>query len=211
MRDRVKRPAHRSGPDVVRADITRSRRKAFTKPSADDHQIVVDDAGRGQPNVLQLRIASEILTEIDSPGGSKTVDGFAGGRIERVNEIVDRGKNAPVASGRPVHQPAVWSVAANPRVEHPELGACCRVDREGLVRGRVSVQNVAHHERLGLHGAGLTGVVGPRDRQLFHIVAIDEFQSGVAILLGTAAISPRKGRRRRPREGCAGADEAAAQ
>jgi hypothetical protein len=173
MWNRVERPFECARADVVRADVSRRGRQGFADAAADDHQIPVDDAGRGEPHALRRRVAAQILAQVDPPACAECGDRLSGRRIERVDEIVCGGEDAALTGALPVHDGAVRSAALDARIERPEGRAGRGVHREGLVRRRIAVQDVVDDDGLRLHRARLAGVVGPGDGEIPHVGAVD--------------------------------------
>ena len=197
MRNGVEGPAQRARPHVVGANVTRGGRQPLADAAADDHQILVDDSGRRESHALRLRIAAEILAQVDPPGGAEGIERLSRRGVERVNEVADSGKDAPIAALRPVHHPAVRPAPADAGVELPFPDAGGGVDGKQLVGRGVAVEDVADDEGLRLQCARLAGVVGPGDFELLHVGAVDLRQRGVSRLCGRSAVHPR-GRR----DGC---------
>ena len=58
--------------------------------AADDQQILVDDAGRGERDRLLRRVAAQILAQIDAARRAEARDRLAGARVERVDDSCPR-------------------------------------------------------------------------------------------------------------------------
>src|SRR4029078_137705 len=83
MRDGVEGPPKRAAPDVVGADVAWGCGQAFADTATHDHEILVDHAGRREPDALRLRIAAEILPQVDVPVSPERGDRVPGRLIER--------------------------------------------------------------------------------------------------------------------------------
>src|ERR1700754_220467 len=101
MGDRVERPAESSGADVVGADVARGSGKGFGTAAANDEEVFVDDAGTRECDGLALRVAAEVFAKVDAAIVAEGWDGFAGGRIEGIDEAHDSGEDVTFAAVDP--------------------------------------------------------------------------------------------------------------
>ena len=83
-----KRPAQRAGPHVVGADVARRGRQALADAAADDQQVLVDDARRGQRDRLASRDRGRD-SRADRSGRRRRTSGsgLPVARVERVDEL----------------------------------------------------------------------------------------------------------------------------
>src|SRR5579871_973242 len=130
-----------------------------------------------------------MLTEIDPAGGPECRNRFAGARVERIDEIVNRGEHAFVLTAAPVHDRTIRPAPADARIEGPQRGTGIRPDREGLVRRRVAVEHAVDHDGLRLHRTGFPGVEGPRDLELLDVAPVYLCQRRVPNLFRSAAVA----------------------
>ena len=165
-RNGPERPARRAGPDVDGPDVAGRRRQAFVDAPADDQQIAVDHARRGQAHRLQLRRPAQAFVQIDPAGAAEGLDRLAGRGVERVEEMVGGGEDARRPAVAPIGDAAVRAAAVQARVERPADGAGGGVERDRLVARRRRVERAADDDRVGLQAAVLARVVGPGDAEL---------------------------------------------
>ena len=196
----VKAPAQRAGSHVIRAHVAGRGGQGLAHAPADDHEVAIDDAGRGEAHRLRGRLTPEVFAQVDAAVLAEARDGFASGGVQRVHEVVDRREHPRVFSVRPVHEAAIRAGARDAGVEQPELFAGCRVDGEGLVRRRVAEECAPDDDGLGLRVALLAGVVLPRELERGDVAAIDLRERGVPRLAhrrhrSSASRHRRRGRR----------------
>ena len=78
----------RAGAHVVGANVPGRRRQALADAAADDQQILVDDAGRGQPNGLRLGGSAQIVAQVHAAVAAEARDRRARARVERVQVLI---------------------------------------------------------------------------------------------------------------------------
>ena len=184
------------GPEVQRVAPVRTRspgcrretRAGLLDASADDQQIAVDHARRGEPHRLQLRRPPEAFVQIDPAGAAERLDRRAGFGIEGVEVVVHGREDARRLSVGPIRHAAVRAAAGQPRIERPADRAGGGIERDGLVQRRRGVERAADDDRVRLQAAFLARVIGPRDAKALHVVASDPRQRRVADRRRAAAI-----------------------
>src|SRR5262249_39061351 len=155
--------------DVVGADVSRRRRQRLSDPSADDEQVLVNDAGVGETHRLCLWVTVEITSEIDPTVVAEGWYRRARAGVKRIEILIDSSKDPLVVAARPIDDSAVRPAPLNMGIERPERLAGGGAHRECLVGGRVGIQYAVDHDWLCLQAARFTAVVRPRDLQLLHV------------------------------------------
>ena len=182
----------RSAPvrDVVGADVAGRCRQPLADPSADDDQVLVDDARRGEQDRLRRRIAAEVLRarSIAAVAGRTTAIGFP----VRASSAYMNGpcprEDPRFVAARPVGDAAVRPAPLDARIELPAQGAGRGVERDDLVLRRRREQDAVDDDRVRLEAAGLARIVRPRDLEGPHVRPVDLREGRVANLLGSAAV-----------------------
>ena len=104
MRDGVEGPAQRAGADIEGADVAGRRGFGFRVATADDDEVLVDNAGSGESDGLLGVVAAQVLAQVDAALFAKTGDGFAGSWIERVEVVQHAREEAGTLAVGPVAQ-----------------------------------------------------------------------------------------------------------
>ena len=157
--------------------------------SADNQQVLVNDAGAGQDDGLLLGVAAQTFAEVDAAVAAEIGDWFAGAGVEGVDIALDGGEDTRRFAVGPVDHGAIRAVAGDAGVESPEKFSGGAVERDRFVAGREAVEDAVDENGLGLRIArAVGGVVGPGDCELFHVGAVDLLEVGVADTGGSAAI-----------------------
>ena len=189
IRDGVEAPAQSAGVHVEGADVAGRRRMRLRIAPADDDQVFIDNAGRGQRDGLFAVVAAQIFPEIDAAVFSKALDRTATCGIERIEKICDTGEEPAFRSIAPPSEAANRLGAAHSRIELPAHRSCRRIERDDLLRGCVGIECASDDQRARLQAnAFFVRIVGPRNAQPADIGAVDLCQRRVVIVRLLAAV-----------------------
>src|SRR5882757_8903780 len=108
MRNCMESPAKCARMDVERTYVAGRSRKSLRHFAAHNDEVLVDDARSRKRDRLNLVIARQILSEVDSSFLAKRKNGSAGLGIERIEVVHYARKNPALFSVRPVGRPACW-------------------------------------------------------------------------------------------------------
>jgi hypothetical protein len=177
--NRVERPAHLAGPDVVGANVAGRGGQRLRLTPSQNQEVFVDDAGTGQRDHQSLGVAAQALAQVDAAMLAKRGNGFPRRRIQGVNKIHDVGKDAPMRSVGPRRKAAIRLASDDAGIEFPKQLSGAGVERDHLLRRRVRVENSIHNQWAGLKPSRFSRIETPRDLKLLDVGAIDLREAGV--------------------------------
>ena len=163
LRNGAEGPAEFAGARVKSADVAWRRWERLGVAAADDEEIVVDDRRAGERDEGLGVVAAEIFAEIDAAVLAECLDGFAGGSVQRVNEVhyADEDSLAGGVGVGPEGEAAVRLRAVDDGIEFPEQLAGGGFKGENLLSGSDSVKDAVDDDGAGLQAAGFLCVERP--------------------------------------------------
>lgn len=148
-----------------------------------DQEVAVHGAGRPRKHGQARGVPAEPLAQVHAAALAEAENEPAGAGVEGEEIPAGAVEHAPLLSVAPDHDPAVHPEgrllrAGRGRAEAPLLAPGGGVEREGLQPRRRGVKDAVHHDRVALDlraavRACVAAVVGPGDRQPFHVAGVD--------------------------------------
>ena len=161
---------------------------SFRSAKAENQVVLVKNAGCGECDSGLRVIGVEILAKVEPSALAKAGDRLACGRIQRIEEVHDVGKDTRLLAVRPIAQPTAWLTADIAGIKFPELLAFGSIQREDLERGTVSKDHPAHNQRVHLQSSVTAHIHAPYLFQSGDIGRGDLRERGVVIAVDAAVI-----------------------
>ncbi len=166
----VEGPGQLAGHDIEGADIApRSLRRRFLQAAAQDDQVLVDAARRGDAIAALRQTVHDLRRlELHQPVIAEIVDALSGLGVQRDQEAID---GAEQDAGRmlaitgPVGDAAEGRLIAFRQVIGPELLAGLGVQRQHPAIGRGEIEHTVHFDRRGGGIGQAARTAGRRRRQ----------------------------------------------
>src|SRR5579863_7820199 len=119
MRNGMKSPAQLARAHIEGANVAGWGRMRFWITATHNNEIVVDHARTGHCDRLRLIVATQVFSQIDPAVFSEARSGLAGLRVERIEEIGDRGKDTTFLAIGPIRQTANRILTFDARIKFP--------------------------------------------------------------------------------------------
>jgi hypothetical protein len=156
--DGVEDPGDGAGADVEGADVAGGGGQGFVGAEAEDVEVLVDHAGGGGGHGEVFAVVAQAEGEVHFAARAETLDGLAGGGIQRVEVGAGREEDAPFGAVGPPGEAATHGLLPIRRGEGPLLRARGRIQREDLHPGRHAIEHATDNEGVALDLAQLRGV-----------------------------------------------------